>query len=122
MLGIGSVAGYFMFAPSSTVLSLSSLTVTTCSGNIDLTVAFRFLGDTELEVLSVLGSFLLVAMHVITAVCTKERVVVDHKYAVVPLDCNSALTLDAAVRKRASARNFATSGTTCYTYPPSFDR
>lgn len=59
MLGIGSVAGYFI-------------------GNIDLTVAFRFLGDTELEVLSVLGSFLLVAMHVITAVCTKERVVVDH--------------------------------------------
>ncbi|OSX58127.1 hypothetical protein POSPLADRAFT_1153941 [Postia placenta MAD-698-R-SB12] len=42
MLGIGSVAGYFI-------------------GNIDLTVAFRFLGDTELEVLSVLGSFLLYA-------------------------------------------------------------
>ncbi|PCH37600.1 MFS general substrate transporter [Wolfiporia cocos MD-104 SS10] len=57
MLGIGSVAGYFI-------------------GNIDLTVAFSLLGDTELEVLSVLGSFLLVAMHLITALCTQERVVV----------------------------------------------
>ncbi|CCL98734.1 uncharacterized protein FIBRA_00739 [Fibroporia radiculosa] len=57
MLGVGSVAGYFI-------------------GNVDLTAVFSFLGETELEVLSVLGSFLLVSMHVITAMCTKERMVV----------------------------------------------
>ncbi|EPS95433.1 hypothetical protein FOMPIDRAFT_1054159 [Fomitopsis schrenkii] len=57
MLGIGSVAGYFI-------------------GNVDLTTSFPFLGKTELEVLAVLGSLLLIAMHTITAACTKERVVV----------------------------------------------
>ncbi|KZT71321.1 MFS general substrate transporter [Daedalea quercina L-15889] len=62
MLGIGSVAGYFI-------------------GNIDLTATFPFLGSTELEVLAVLGSFLLVAMHAITAICTKEKVVVATKGA-----------------------------------------
>ncbi|OCH90826.1 MFS general substrate transporter [Obba rivulosa] len=60
MLGIGSVAGYFI-------------------GNVDLTSPFSFLGDTELEVLSVIGSFLLVATHCVTAYCTKERVVIASK-------------------------------------------
>ncbi|TFY54951.1 hypothetical protein EVJ58_g8555 [Rhodofomes roseus] len=62
MLGVGSVAGYFI-------------------GNVDLTSVFPLLGNTELEVLAVLGSFLLIAMHTITAVCTKERVVVATKGA-----------------------------------------
>ncbi|KZT01574.1 MFS general substrate transporter [Laetiporus sulphureus 93-53] len=62
MLGIGSVAGYFI-------------------GNVDLTTVLPFLGDTELEVLSILGSFLLVVMHLVTALCTKERVVVANKAA-----------------------------------------
>lgn len=52
-------------------------------GNVDLTTSFPFLGKTELEVLAVLGSLLLIAMHTITAACTKERVVVATKY--VPL-------------------------------------
>ncbi|KAH9930693.1 MFS general substrate transporter [Fomitopsis serialis] len=62
MLGVGSVAGYFI-------------------GNVDLTTVFSFLGNTELEVLAVLGSFLLIAMHTITALCTKERVVIATKGA-----------------------------------------
>ncbi|KAI0628935.1 MFS general substrate transporter [Trametes polyzona] len=57
MLGVGSVAGYFI-------------------GNIDMTAIFPFLGDTELEVLAVVGSFLLLFTHGITAFCTKEKVVV----------------------------------------------
>ncbi|OJT09996.1 General alpha-glucoside permease [Trametes pubescens] len=62
MLGVGSVAGYFI-------------------GNIDMTAVFPFLGDTELEVLAVVGSFLLLAAHGITAFCTKEKVVVATKGA-----------------------------------------
>ncbi|KAI0686571.1 MFS general substrate transporter [Earliella scabrosa] len=60
MLGFGSVAGYFI-------------------GNIDMTAVFPFLGSTELEVLAVVGSFLLLLTHAITAFCTKERVVVSSK-------------------------------------------
>ncbi|KAK7678039.1 hypothetical protein QCA50_018980 [Cerrena zonata] len=62
MLGIGSVAGYFI-------------------GNVDMTHILPFLGDTELEVLSVCGSFLLIAAHAITVFCVKERVVVASKNA-----------------------------------------
>ncbi|KAI0665836.1 hypothetical protein C8Q78DRAFT_1072817 [Trametes maxima] len=57
MLGVGSVAGYFI-------------------GNVDKTAVFPFLGDTELEVLAVVGSFLLLVTHGITSFCTKEKVVV----------------------------------------------
>ncbi len=49
------------------------------SGNIDLTRILPFLGKTELEVLSVVGSFLLVFTHGVTAYCTKEKVVVASK-------------------------------------------
>ncbi|KAI0355283.1 MFS general substrate transporter [Trametes cingulata] len=62
MLGVGSVAGYFI-------------------GNVDMTAVFPFFGDTELEVLAVVGSFLLLITHGITAFCTKERVVVATKGA-----------------------------------------
>ncbi|KAI0088334.1 major facilitator superfamily domain-containing protein [Irpex rosettiformis] len=58
MLGVGSVAGYFI-------------------GNVDMTKVFPFLGNTELEVLSVVGSLLLIASHVATAVNVKEKVVVS---------------------------------------------
>ncbi|CAL1709454.1 unnamed protein product [Somion occarium] len=62
MLSIGSVAGYFI-------------------GNVDMTRVFPFLGDTELEVLSVCGSFLLVIAHGMTAFCVKERIVLASKGA-----------------------------------------
>ncbi|KAI0340319.1 MFS general substrate transporter [Trametopsis cervina] len=58
MLGVGSVAGYFV-------------------GNIDMTKVLPFLGNTELEVLSLVGSFLLIATHITTAVSVKEKVVVS---------------------------------------------
>ncbi|PIL29401.1 transporter [Ganoderma sinense ZZ0214-1] len=58
MLGFGSVAGYFI-------------------GNIDMTAVFPFFGNTELEVLAVVGSFLLLITHAVTAFCTKERIVVS---------------------------------------------
>ncbi|KAI0943211.1 hypothetical protein AcW1_002427 [Taiwanofungus camphoratus] len=60
MLGLGSVAGYFI-------------------GNVDMTRLVPIPGATELEVLAVLGSFVLVAMHLVTALCTRERVVVGSK-------------------------------------------
>ncbi|KAI0640369.1 hypothetical protein C8Q79DRAFT_921838 [Trametes meyenii] len=56
MLGVESVAGYFI-------------------GNVDMTAVFPFLGDTEPEVLAVVGSFLLLVTHGITSFCTKEKVV-----------------------------------------------
>lgn len=48
-------------------------------GNIDMTRILPFLGNTELEILSVVGSFLLILTHAITAYCTKEKVVVAGK-------------------------------------------
>ena len=50
-------------------------------GNVDMTTVFPFFGDTELEVLAVVGSILLLLTHGITAFCTKEKVVVSTKYA-----------------------------------------
>jgi hypothetical protein len=49
------------------------LTVGT-SGNIDLTRILPFLGNTQLEVLSVVVSLLLLAGHLIMAIMVKERV------------------------------------------------
>ena len=42
-----------------------------------MTKVLPFLGKTELEVLSVVGSFLLVLTHCTTAYCVKEKVVVN---------------------------------------------
>ena len=55
--------------------------LTACSsGNLDMTKVLPFLGNTELEVLSVVGAFLLVLTHAATAYCVKEKVVVDTPY------------------------------------------
>lgn len=44
-----------------------------------MTKVLPFLGDTELEVLSVFASFLLVLTHATTAYCVKEKVVTSTK-------------------------------------------
>jgi solute carrier family 45, member 1/2/4 len=44
-----------------------------------MTKVFPFLGKTELEVLAVVGSFLLITTHLITAGSVKEKVVVSSK-------------------------------------------
>ena len=44
------------------------------SGNVDLTRILPFLGNTQLEVLSVVVSLLLLAGHLIMAIMVKERV------------------------------------------------
>ncbi|TFK45670.1 MFS general substrate transporter [Heliocybe sulcata] len=58
MLGIGSVAGFFV-------------------GNIDLTQVFFMFGKTELQVLAVIASLLLILTHSVTVYCVKEKVMVD---------------------------------------------
>ncbi|KZT22893.1 MFS general substrate transporter [Neolentinus lepideus HHB14362 ss-1] len=58
MLGIGSVAGFFV-------------------GNIDLTQVFVVFGNTELQALAVIASLLLVATHSVTVYCVKEKIFVD---------------------------------------------
>ncbi|KAJ3515315.1 hypothetical protein NLJ89_g1827 [Agrocybe chaxingu] len=55
MLGVGSVVGFFV-------------------GNINLPRHFPFLGSSQLQVLSVIVSFLLLAGHVVMAVMVKEKV------------------------------------------------
>lgn len=50
------------------------------SGNVDLTRILPFLGKTELQVLSVVGSFLLILTHAMTAYCTKEKVLVAGRW------------------------------------------
>ncbi|KDQ32655.1 hypothetical protein PLEOSDRAFT_1073124 [Pleurotus ostreatus PC15] len=54
MLGVGSVVGFFV-------------------GNIDLPSILPFLGSGQLQVLSAVGSFLLLATHSVTAMFVKER-------------------------------------------------
>ncbi|KAM5539805.1 hypothetical protein V8D89_006618 [Ganoderma adspersum] len=49
------------------------------AGNIDMTAIFPFFGTTELEVLAVVGSFLLLITHAVTAFCTKEKIVVSNR-------------------------------------------
>lgn len=44
------------------------------SGNVDLTHVLPFLGDTQLEVLSVVVCLLLLAGHLVMAIMVKERV------------------------------------------------
>lgn len=58
MLGIGSVVGFFI-------------------GNIDLPYWFAWIGDTQLEVLSVIACFLLIFSHAITIVGVKEKVLLS---------------------------------------------
>lgn len=60
MLGFGSVIGFFV-------------------GSIDLPALLPFLGNTQLEVLSVFVSVLLLAGHIVTAVCVKERVLLKSR-------------------------------------------
>ena len=55
-----------------------------------MTKVFPFLGNTELEVLSVVAALLVVLTHGATAYCTKEKVVVDNKYVTVSLKLGSA--------------------------------
>ena len=47
-----------------------------------MTSVFPFFGDTELEVLAVVGSLLLLATHGVTAFCTKAKVVVSSRYVI----------------------------------------
>lgn len=42
-----------------------------------MTQVLPFFGNTELEVLSVVGALLLIITHLTTAICTKEKVVVS---------------------------------------------
>ncbi|EIN14438.1 hypothetical protein PUNSTDRAFT_117932 [Punctularia strigosozonata HHB-11173 SS5] len=58
MLGIGSVAGFYI-------------------GNMDLPGWLPGLGKTELQVLVILGSVLLISTHLVTAFCVKERILVS---------------------------------------------
>lgn len=77
MLGIGSVAGYFVFVVFSITRVIHHAHVfSLSSGNVDMTRVFPFFGDTELEVLVVVGALLLIFTHGITAFCVKEKVVV----------------------------------------------
>jgi len=71
MLGVGSVVGFFMFA-----LPVIVFRCLTClnSGNIDLPRILPFLGNTQLQVLSVVVSLLLLIGHLVMAMLVKEPV------------------------------------------------
>ena len=62
-----------------------------------MTKVLPFLGNTELEVLSVVGSFLLVLTHCATAYSVKEKVVVGTKY--VRLGPHCAMLIRRSVRR-----------------------
>ena len=94
------------------------------SGNIDMTAVFPFLGSTELEVLAVVGSFLLLLTHAITAFCTKERVVVSSKCVRSPpaVFGSSADHYPEDDQVRVSRGNCGKSGTMCSPFRPSSDK
>jgi len=57
-----------------TVYSLCPSVLTQDSGGINLPALFPFLGQTELEVLSVVGSIILIGTHIATLTTVKERI------------------------------------------------
>jgi solute carrier family 45 protein 1/2/4 len=86
MLGIGSMAGFFVYAPHLLIFYISDLelhSILNSSGNVDLPHMFPFLGRGQLEVLSIIASFLLVATQMLTAFCVKEKVLISSKYVYV---------------------------------------
>ncbi|KAI0037009.1 hypothetical protein K488DRAFT_75578 [Vararia minispora EC-137] len=60
MTALGSVGGFFF-------------------GGVDLTTVFPFLGKTEIEVLSVLASLLLIGTHIVTVCSVKEKILLSRK-------------------------------------------
>ncbi|KAF9269522.1 hypothetical protein L218DRAFT_1072355 [Marasmius fiardii PR-910] len=58
MLAIGNVVGFFV-------------------GNLDLPLRLPFLGSTQLEVLSLIGSFVLVSTHLATASMVREKILLE---------------------------------------------
>ena len=74
MLGIGSVTGFFVSVLRSIFFPL--IHPSSNSGNIDLLHNLPFLGNSQLQVLSVIVSLLLLAGHLIMAGLVEERVLV----------------------------------------------
>lgn len=78
MLGIGSVAGFFVCVPDFPLVPSSIFfTYNPNRGNLDLPRIFPFLGSAQLEVLSVIASLVLLGTHFVTAATVKERVLVS---------------------------------------------
>lgn len=50
-----------------------------CSGNVDLTGVFNWIGKTQLQILSFLTSFLLIIAHTSTSWAVTERVLLRDK-------------------------------------------
>lgn len=73
MLGVGSVVGFFMLALLSYHISYAHVLLI-YSGNINLPRILPFLGKTQLEVLSVVVSLLLLFGHMTMATLVKERI------------------------------------------------
>jgi solute carrier family 45 protein 1/2/4 len=78
MLGIGSLAGFFVYVAQFS--SLSFTPTSQCSGNINLPSMFPFLGTQELQVLSAFASFLLLVVQCVTSSFVKEKVLVSSQY------------------------------------------
>lgn len=73
MGGIGGVAGFFMFVYFIKEI-YASADMTLHSGNVDLVKIFPFIGNEQLQVLSMLASLVLMSSHAITALFVRERV------------------------------------------------
>ncbi|EGO26619.1 hypothetical protein SERLADRAFT_436429 [Serpula lacrymans var. lacrymans S7.9] len=94
MLGIGSVAGFFV-------------------GNIDLPRLFPFFGTKQLEVLAVIASLLLISAHILTSYFVKEKVLLSSSVAAkgfrseIRVLWNSLFTLPRAIRQICIIQFFA---------------
>jgi solute carrier family 45 protein 1/2/4 len=78
MLGLGGVSGFFMSVALPSIQFAAHFGF--FSGNLDLPRMFPFLGTQELQVLSFLASFFLIAVQCITCIFVKEKVLVSTMY------------------------------------------
>jgi hypothetical protein len=74
MVASGAIVGFFVYALLRLLKTSSDILF---SGNVDLTKIFPFLGNTQLQVLSVIASFLLLGSHVVMAILVKERILLS---------------------------------------------
>lgn len=76
MIGIGSVLGFFVCVSSTRATqNLSDLLF---RGNMDLPEVMPFFGDSQLKVLSVVLSIILLSAHFLVCTCVKERVLLKN--------------------------------------------
>ena len=76
MLGVGSVVGFFVCVFSGIASLHTNLRILPSSGGVDLPKTFPMFGKSQLQVLTVIASSLLLFGHLVMAWMVKEKVLI----------------------------------------------